>query len=70
MTDLEWVQKELARYEQEETEAQDRLIKAREGCIRAKKELAAAKESLAGIQGAKDEFKYQLEYVKEHGKLP
>jgi hypothetical protein len=69
MTDLEWVQQELDRYGQEE-ETVKRLVKIQNDLVRVKAELAGARESLVGIRGTKREFQWQLNYMKEHGKLP
>lgn len=56
MNDMEWAQKELALNQQTEIEAA--------------KLVTAAQEMLAGAQGGIKEFAWQIEYYKEHGKLP
>jgi predicted nucleic acid-binding Zn-ribbon protein len=70
MSDIAWVKRELDRYENEEEETMKRLAKARSELTRAKAEYSATKELLAGIRGGKKEFLWQLDYWKEHGRLP
>jgi chromosome segregation ATPase len=70
MTGYEWVQNEINYYQAEEKDALKRLEKARNDLAKAAAELAEAKEYLAGVRGGKDEFYWQAEYLKEHGRLP
>lgn len=70
MTDYEWVQNEINYYQAEEQVALQRLVKAQNDLTKAKAELAEAKEHMAGVRWCKDEFYWQAEFLKEHGRLP
>jgi predicted nucleic acid-binding Zn-ribbon protein len=67
---MEWVLLELERYEKEEREAIKHLSKAQDEFTKIKTELASVKENLAGIRGGIAEFKWQKEFLEEHGRLP
>jgi hypothetical protein len=70
MPDKEWVEKALLDFQRDELVEIERVKKAYEALEAAKKELADAKESLKGTRGCIVEMTWQLEYYKEHGKLP
>jgi hypothetical protein len=70
MADKEWAEKELKDLQICELPAIDRVKKAKDALKSAKEEMFAAKESLKGIRGCIAEMTWQLDYYKEHGKLP
>jgi hypothetical protein len=70
MPDKEWAEKALLGFQRDELVEIERVKKAYEALEAAKKELADAKESLKGTRGCIAEMTWQLEYYKEHGKLP
>jgi len=70
MPDIEWVKKGLSDFQKDELAEIERVKKAYAALEAAKKELADAKESLKGTRGCIAEMEWQLEYYKEHGKLP
>jgi phage shock protein A len=70
MRDKEWAEKALRGFQQEETYAVERVKNAESNLANAKTELSEAKESLNGVRGCISEMTWQLEYLKEHGKLP
>jgi hypothetical protein len=70
MSDKEWAERELRHFQREELMETERVKKAVEALEAAEKELALAKESLTGARGCVAEMNFQLEYFKEHGRLP
>ena len=70
MADKEWAEKALRDFQASELPAVERVKKAEEAIEAAREELKAAKEALKGIQGCIAEMNWQLDYYKEHGKLP
>ena len=70
MNNSDWVEQELTWHQKEELEAIKRVAKAQEDVIKAKAELAAAKECLAGVRGGIREFEFQLDYLNLHVRLP
>jgi len=70
MADKEWAEKALHDFQKSELPAVERVKKAEEAMETAREELIAAKEALQGIRGCIAEMNWQLEYYKEHGKLP
>jgi VIT1/CCC1 family predicted Fe2+/Mn2+ transporter len=68
MTDLEFIQKQLDRSDEEEREALGRIAKTE--LTETKMELAAAKERLEGARCLRKVFLWEREYLNEHGRLP
>jgi hypothetical protein len=70
MADKEWAEKALSDFQKNELTAIERVKKAEDALEAAREELLSAKESLKGIRGCIAEMTWQLDYYKEHGKLP
>jgi uncharacterized protein (DUF3084 family) len=70
MNDHEWVSQELRHYQNEEKALVERIKIANANVGKAKADLAAAQEALAGVRGMIAEFAFQMKYLKEHGELP
>jgi hypothetical protein len=70
MADKEWAEKALLDFQRNEITEAERVKNAYAAFEAAKKELSEAKESLKGIRGCIAEMTWQLDYYKEHGKLP
>jgi hypothetical protein len=70
MPDKEWVEKALHDFQRDELTEVERVKKAYAAVEAANKELSEARESMKGIRGCIAEMTWQLDYYKEHGKLP
>jgi len=70
MADKEWAEKALQDFQASELSAVEDVKKAEEALETAKAKLITAKEVLKGIRGCIAEMNWQLDYYKEHGKLP
>jgi hypothetical protein len=64
------VEQALHDFQRDELTEVERMKKALVAVKAAKKEFSEAKESLKGIRGCIVEMTWQLDYYKEHGKLP
>jgi hypothetical protein len=70
MNAYDWVTAELCHFQKEEMSAIERVKIAKDNLTKARADLAAAQETLIGVRGGIAEFTWQMEYLKEHGKLP
>jgi septal ring factor EnvC (AmiA/AmiB activator) len=70
MNDHEWVSQELRRCQDEEKALIERIKIANANVGKAKADLAATQEALAGVRGMIAEFAFQMKYLEKHGELP